>query len=120
MQQFTIHNEICSVQLSGETIYSEKLTKGALLPIKEQFKKYLEHGGNFKFFINKLNTLNNDTSNISHFVKGQLWKNKISQYVDKIVFPFFLYMDDLEINNLFCYYTILNIYYILNILSKIN
>lgn len=42
LQQFTINNEICNVHLMGETIYDEKVTKGALLPLNEQFKKYLE------------------------------------------------------------------------------
>jgi len=97
--QFTIHNEISYVQLSGETIYDENITKGVLLPINEQFKKYIEYGDNFNNFINKLNLLKNDSSNISHFVQGNLWKQKTSQYAGKIVFPFFLYIDDVEINN---------------------
>lgn len=99
LQQFTINNEICNVQLMGETIYDEKVTKGALLPLNEQFKKYLEHGDNLNSFINKLTLLKNDNSSISHFVQGNLWRQKTSQYVGKLVFPFFLYMDDVEINN---------------------
>ena len=43
--------------------------------------------------------LKNDSSNISHLVQGNLWKRKSSQYAGKIVFPFFLYIDDVEINN---------------------
>lgn len=78
--QFTIHNEISNVQLSGETIYDENTTKGVLLPINEQFKKYIEYGDNFNSFVNKLNLLKNDNSNISHFVQGNLWKQKTSQY----------------------------------------
>jgi len=99
IQQFTINNEICNVQLLGETIYDEKVTKGALLPLNEQFKKYLEHGDNLNTFINNLTILKNDDSSISHFVQGNLWKQKTSHYVGKLVFPFFLYMDDVEINN---------------------
>lgn len=97
--QFTIHNEINNIQICGETIYGENTTKGVLLPINEQFKKYLEHNDNLNSFINKLNLLKSDNSNISHFVQGNLWKQKTSQYAGKIVFPFFLYMDDVEINN---------------------
>lgn len=99
LQQFTIYNEICNVQLMGETIYDEKVTKGALLPLKEQFKKYLEHGDDLNTFINKVTLLNNENSSISHFVQGNLWKLKTSQCVGKLAFPFFLYMDDVEINN---------------------
>jgi len=39
--QFTIHNEISNVQLSGETIYDENTTKGVLLPINAQLKNIL-------------------------------------------------------------------------------
>lgn len=89
IQQFTIHNELCSIHLNGETIYDEKSTKGALLPINEQFKKVLEHGDNLNIFINKLDLFKNDNSSISHFVQGNLWKQKISNFEGKIVFPFF-------------------------------
>ncbi|XP_016659852.1 uncharacterized protein LOC107883741 [Acyrthosiphon pisum] len=44
INQFTINNEICPVQHIGETIFDEKNTTGALLPLKFQFKKYFEQG----------------------------------------------------------------------------
>jgi len=36
---------------------------------------------------------------ITNFVQGKLWKEKVIQYEGKIVFPYFLYIDDFEINN---------------------
>lgn len=36
---------------------------------------------------------------ISNFVQGKLWKEKVSRYEGKIVLPYFLYVDDFEINN---------------------
>jgi len=66
-----------------------------------QFKKYFEHGENFKNQLNKLKKLqlSNDKS-ITNFVQGKLWKQKISNHSsDKILIPYFLYIDDAEINN---------------------
>ncbi|XP_050535222.1 uncharacterized protein LOC126902220 [Daktulosphaira vitifoliae] len=50
--------------------------------------------------LNNMNDLKtNNTDKISNFIQGKLWKQKIVPYEGKIVFPFFLYVDDLEINN---------------------
>jgi len=43
--------------------------------------------------------LNND-SDISNFIQGNLWRQKISNHCqEKIFIPYFLYIDDAEINN---------------------
>jgi len=101
VKQFTIHNEIRPVQNLGETVYDEKQTKGALLPLKLQFKKYFEHGHNFQNQLNKLKKLQlSSENNITNFVQGKLWKLKICNHSsDKILIPYFLYIDDAEINN---------------------
>jgi len=73
VQQFTINNEICPIQHMGESIYDEKKTKGALLPLKLQFKKYFEHGNNLKIQMNELQKLQpNNDSDISNFIQGNL------------------------------------------------
>lgn len=101
IQQFTINNEICPVQHMGESVFDEKHTKGALLPMKLQFKNYFEHADNFKNQLNKLQKLHlSNDNNISNFVQGNLWQQKISNHSkDKILIPYFLYIDDAEINN---------------------
>lgn len=35
---------------------------------------------------------------MTNFVQDDLWKNKIKNHGDKLVFPYFLYIDDL-VNN---------------------
>lgn len=99
IKQFTINNDVCTVSHGGEVIYDEKLTKGALLDLKFQFKKYFELDNNFELHYNTLNQLKSNTETISNFVQADLWKKKTSLYEGKIVFPFFLYIDDVEINN---------------------
>lgn len=34
-----------------------------------------------------------------HFIQGKLWRQKVLNYPNKIAIPFFLYIDDVEINN---------------------
>jgi len=101
INQFTINNEICPVQHIGETIFDDKNTTGALLPLKFQFQKYFEQGDNFKKQFTRLNLYKtNECTTMENFVQGALWKQKVSQYSnDKIIIPFFLYMDEFEINN---------------------
>jgi len=45
-----------------------------------------------------MNSLN-DNSSLKHFVQGSLRREKISQYQNKIVIPYFMYIDDFEVNN---------------------
>lgn len=69
------------------------------MPLKLQFKNFFEHGDNFRNMKHRSDSLRADHSTLSNFVQGKLWKNKISQFEGKLVFPYFLYVDDVEINN---------------------
>lgn len=98
LNQIIINREIISVYDKGEVIYDEHVTKGLLMPIKFQFKKFFEHGNNFQLSLDRLNNLNSSGS-LKNFIQGDLWKTKLVNFSDKIVFPYFLFIDDLEINN---------------------
>jgi len=89
INQFTINNEIVAVDHSGSVSYDEKVTKGTLLPIKQQFKQFFEHKNNFKTFYDQIMKFKLNLGSITNFVQGKLWKEKVSQYEGKIVFPFF-------------------------------
>jgi len=99
IQQFTINNEMCAVNIGGTLNYSEHSTKGVLMPLKFQFKNFFEHGENLKNMKNRVESLRTDNSTISNFVQGKLWQSKIRQFEGRLVFPYFLYIDDVEINN---------------------
>lgn len=43
LQQFTVNKEINLVSNSGRTMYSNQITKGVLLPLHFQFKKFFEN-----------------------------------------------------------------------------
>jgi len=99
INQFTINNEIVAVDHSGSVSYDEKVTKGTLLLIKQQFKQFFEHKNNFKTCYDQIMKYKLNLDSITNFVQGNLWKEKVTQYEGKLVFPYFLYIDDFKINN---------------------
>lgn len=104
LHQFTINNEINLVSHNGHTMYDENITKGVLMPLKYQFKKYFELNNNLNIQLKRYNNLisypvSDENCYMTNFIQGSLWKEKIAFYHDKIVVPFFMYIDDFEINN---------------------
>lgn len=73
------------------------------MPLKFQIKTYFEQNNNLNTAIDKYNKLTNcpesNTHSITNFIQGSLWKEKIISYQNKIVMPFFMYIDDVELNN---------------------
>lgn len=98
MTQFTVNNDI-NVQHEGEVVYGKTITKGIMSHLRFQFCKFFEFGDSFKNMCDKLTNYNWKTENFCNFIQGSLWKQKVSSIKGKIVFPFFLYADDVEINN---------------------
>lgn len=101
VNQFTIYNEINLVSTHGETNYNEQITKGILMPIQFQFKSFFEYDNNLNKTLTHYQYLtnNSDDTILTHFIQGALWKEKMSHYHNKIVIPYFLYIDDFEVNN---------------------
>lgn len=103
-QQFTINNEVHLINHNGEIIYDELSTKGILMPLKFQIQKYFEQNNNLDLALKRYNNLMNysvsdENVTLSNFVQGSLWKEKILPFQNKLVLPFFMYIDDFEINN---------------------
>lgn len=104
LQQFTINNEINLVCHNGETFYDEQNAKGILMPLKFQFKKYFEQNNNLNLALDRYDKLMNLSvldkhCNLSNFIQGSLWKEKIFSHQNQIVMTFFMYINDFEINN---------------------
>lgn len=100
VQQFTINEEINLVPVSGKTVYNDNNIKGIILHLQFQFKTFFENGDNLNKTLTHYSDLMNvkDVS-IKNFVQGSLWQEKISQYQNKIVVPYFMYINDFELNN---------------------
>ncbi|XP_022161028.1 uncharacterized protein LOC111027115 [Myzus persicae] len=79
VKQFTIHNEIRPVQHLGETVYDEKQTKGALLPLKLQFKKYFESKQMCEEDISCMRNIDNYNTDVAiqNFSESGIYKESI-------------------------------------------
>lgn len=91
LSQITINSEVTSVYHNGEVVYDEHISKGLLMPLKFQFKRFFEHENNLKLSLERMNYFNSSKL-ISNFIQSELWKTKIINHKNKIVFPYFLYM----------------------------
>jgi len=98
IQEFTIDNTISAIHRKGSFIYDEKEVKGVLMPLRFQITKIFEKGDLLKRTLDNIEFLQK-CSVFKNFVQGKLWKQKIKLYPNKILMPYFLYLDDLEINN---------------------
>ncbi|XP_024875366.1 uncharacterized protein LOC112456837 [Temnothorax curvispinosus] len=98
VQEFTIDDAISGIHRNGSFIYGEKEIKGALMPLRFQFRKIFEKGGLLKRTLDNIDCLQKCPI-FTNFVQGELWKQKTKLYSDKIVMPYFLYLDEFEINN---------------------
>lgn len=98
VKEFIICSEVDSGHRNGEFSYYEKEVKGSVLPLRSQFKKTFEKESVLSNTLQQMNYLQN-SKHFTNFVQGPLWKQKTDLYPGKILIPYFLYADDLEINN---------------------
>lgn len=103
LHQFTINNVIGEVHHRDGVVFDEKTTKGILLPISFQFQKYFQRNDYLLAALNKIKilvTLSRDNL-FGDFITSKLWKEKSASFEKsgKIVLPYFLYIDDVEVNN---------------------
>lgn len=96
--QFTINSEITQIFRKGELLHGEKDTLGVLMPLKFQFKSIFEKSD---LLLSTLAHMEKVKQNfyLSHFIQGALWQEKLKLFPTQIVIPYFLYIDDAEINN---------------------
>ena len=69
------------------------------IPLREVFQKFFELPGILEKTLNYQNKILNYSNVMENIIQGNLWKKKIVQYGDKIVFPFTVYSDDYQNNN---------------------
>lgn len=100
-EEFTINIEIGQVHCRGEMRYDDVETTGVLLPISFQFRKIFEQNDALLKTLKEMDRISNNSELNSHFIQGSLWREKKKPFVEsgKIAIPFFLYIDDAEVNN---------------------
>lgn len=84
----------------GVVVLDSKPVNIVLTPLRFVLKQLFEHSNFFDIILKYTKELlAYDGKVIYSFVQSQLWKDKLSLHENKIVFPLFLYFDDLGINN---------------------
>lgn len=72
------------------------------MPLKFQFQRFFELSNILQVTLENMKKLDTNyqvTGKITNIIQGEVWKSKISNLKDKIVIPYLLYYDDVEINN---------------------
>lgn len=95
---FLINDQIDVVRKNNQTLLDQKKCKGILMPLKFQLKQFLELPNVYDMIMKHMTKLMSEKK-ISNFVNGELWKTKIKNFKNKTVIPYFLFIDDLEVNN---------------------
>lgn len=73
-------------------------TNTYLLPLRFQIKKFFELPGMYKMIRSNTDKLI-DSGELSNFVCGEVYKKKLETLNKPNVLPFFLYLDDIQIND---------------------
>lgn len=96
LQRINLNDELHVINFRDDE--ESIVSKGCLMPIKQQFKRYFESGNVFKETIEHMRVLDN-SEEIANLVNGTLWKNVRKEYEGSIVVPYFLYSDEVELND---------------------
>jgi len=84
----------------GLVILEPKPVKIILTPLRFVLKKVFEHSNFFDMLLNYTKKLEAYNGKIMYsFVQSEMWKAKLKFHQNKMIFPLFLYFDDLDINN---------------------
>ncbi|XP_066590817.1 uncharacterized protein [Prorops nasuta] len=72
---------------------------GCYIPLKHSLKLILEIPGFFKEMINYMNSVKKETSIISNYLQGDMWKKMSADFGEIMCVPLFVFQDDCECGN---------------------
>lgn len=98
VKEFVVNDEVRVMHKKGSLVADEKKITGVLMPLKFQFKTFFEKDGLLEKTLKHIEYLQRQTK-LTNFIQGELWKSKVLMYPNKILLPYFIYIDDFEINN---------------------
>lgn len=99
--QLIIAHRLCNDRLhDGIVVLEPKPVKIILTPLRYVLKKIFEHSNFFDVLLTYTKELQFYNGKLMYsFVQSEMWKAKLRLHQNKIIFPLFLYFDDLDINN---------------------
>ncbi|CAH1107876.1 unnamed protein product [Psylliodes chrysocephalus] len=98
VKEFVVNDEVRVMHKKGSLVADEKKITGVLMPLKFQFKTFFEKDGLLEKTLKHIEYLQRQTK-LTNFIQGELWKTNMLMYPNKILLPYFIYIDDFEINN---------------------
>ncbi|KAK4872028.1 hypothetical protein RN001_016152 [Aquatica leii] len=98
LKEVTINHEVPPIHRTGNLVNQEVKTKSIVMPLKFQMKSFFERNNLLQPTLDYMKSFQNNDK-LTNFVQEELWKEKNQLYPNKIVLPYFLYIDDFEINN---------------------
>lgn len=96
--KFSISSEVKPVHKSETLTYQEIDVQAVIMPLKFQFQAVLEQNNYLEKTLSYMSFLKNDLK-FTNFIQGELWRQKSNLYPNEIIIPYFIYLDDVEINN---------------------
>lgn len=99
VNEFDIDNKIAPAFLRNEITFTEKRTKGVIMPLKFQFKKFFELPNVLNDTLENINQISTLDGKYKNIINGTLWKEKMYFHKGKNVIPYIIYFDEFEINN---------------------
>lgn len=100
-EMFLINRQLTEKFSRGEIHFDEVDIAGIYISLPFQFRKYFEKNDRLLKTSKAMEKITNDRNIYSNFLHGSLWRQKSQTFSEegKICLPFFLYIDDAEINN---------------------
>lgn len=72
---------------------------GRVIPLRHTLRCILEIPGFLTEMKKYVKELTNNSTKLSNFIQGDMWKTKLQKFGNKTVFPLFIYFDDYETGN---------------------
>lgn len=103
LEKFPIEKEVQETMRAGISRLEEVELGGTIMPIEFQMKKTFELPNVLSDTIKFMQEVDKSKSeHINNFIQGDIWKAKLNQLhlpIGEIAIPYFLYYDDVEVND---------------------
>lgn len=101
--EYTINNSIEPIFREGNLEYDADKCTGVLMPLDFQFRRIFEKDQNLFSAIKERDKILSDYelngTHVKHIISSAHWQKRINPFSGEIVMPYYLYIDDAEVNN---------------------
>jgi len=95
---FKIDERVSEIVLQGNPTLGIQTDHIYIMPLVFIFQKIFEIPQLLKYSLQKIENISHECT-MKSFINGNIFKNIVKRFLNKIVIPYILYFDDFEINN---------------------